>query len=70
MTQANLIKLQAEYDRLQRIIARGASSAVIDGQKITYDLKFARERMRDLSRVLHPELRPRMSTIFIGGSQQ
>ena len=67
MTQNQIIQFQQEAAKLQTILARGVSEAVVDGQKITYNLDHCRKRLRDITRLLNPGLRPRATTVFMGG---
>jgi hypothetical protein len=61
--------LQTEAAKLHAILSRGVSHAVVDGQTVQYDLAACRKRLRDITRTLNPGLRPRVSTIFLGGNE-
>jgi hypothetical protein len=61
--------LQAQAAKLHAILARGVTRAMVDGQTIEYDLEVCRKRLRDITRALNPGLRPRVSTIFLGGNE-
>lgn len=52
-----------EITQLEMILNTGATTVVVDGQKVTYDLAAVRKRLRELRRRQNPGKRPVVSSI-------
>lgn len=60
------MSVETEIAELEAILNTGASSVGVDGQKVTYDLKAVRRRLRELRRQQDPSKRPVVTTINLG----
>ena len=60
------MSVETEIAELEAILNAGASSVGVDGQKVTYDLKAVRRRLRELRRQQDPSKRPVVTTIHLG----
>jgi hypothetical protein len=67
LTPTEKSALQAEAAKLRKILANGAVSVESDGTRVTYDLGACRQRLRDITRTLNPDLRRRVSRLNLGG---
>jgi hypothetical protein len=65
LTPQQVERLQGRIQRLEALLD---GPAQISGDKnVSYDMIAIRKRLRDAYRQLYPDMRPRISSVYLGG---